>query len=319
MKRIIAASGVIVLLSIGGCSNNHTGSIDASGTLEAVEVNVSSKVTGQLMKLYVQEGSVVHQNDTVAVIDDATLQLQLKQAQAGVELADAQYLLLKNGARKEDLRSSEESVRQAESVASASETDFERMKELFSANSVTKKQYDDAESRHTVTQAQLVSARQNLQKLQHFARPEDLNAAKARIDQAKSQVDLIKKQISDSHILAPVSGTVTYKPVEVGELIGTGSIVVRISQLDHLELMIYVNEQELGKIQLGENAEVVIDTYPDKNYHGKVIYISPVAEFTPRNVQTKDERTKLVYGVKLQVENQSGDLKSGMPADAFLK
>ena len=310
---------LIILLSLIGCGNGHPGMIEASGTLEAVEVNISSKVPGQLVHLLVSEGSVLQEGDTIAVIDTENLKLQLQQAEAGIDLADAQYQLLKSGARKEDIKAAQEAVRQSESSTQTAEADFNRMKELYATHTVSQKQFEDTESRFTITQAQLTSARQNLEKLQHFARPEEITAAKARVDQARSQANLIRKQISDSYILSPVQGTVTYKPVEVGELIGAGSIVVRISQLQTLELMIYVNETELGKVKLGSQAEVTIDTYPDKKYSGKVIYISPVAEFTPRNVQTKDERTKLVFGVKLQVENNNGDLKSGMPADAFLR
>lgn len=316
-RRILIAV-VTALAMIIGCGKENA-AIESSGILEAVEVNVSAKTAGQLLRLLVKEGSAVQMGDTLAVIDHETQKLQLAQAQAGVDLAEAQLQLLKNGARVEDLQSAEEAVRQTESAFRTARSDFERIKELFSTNSVAKKQYEDAESRMTITQAQYNSAKQNLQKMQRFARVEELNAAKARVEQAKAQANLIKKQISDSYIIAPVSGTVTYKPVEVGELIGMGSIVVRISRLERMELMIYVNETELGKVKLNGSANVSTDTYPDKQYPATVVYISPVAEFTPRNVQTKDERTKLVFGVKLEVENSGNELKSGMPADAILQ
>lgn len=327
MKNRMSINSLIINLCITGvcsivlvgCNSKHDGSIESSGILETVEVNVASKVSGQLLQLNVREGDVVAKGDTIALIDNETQQIVLMQMQAGVDLADAQYRLLINGARSEDLNAAEETVRQSESSYQIAKSDFERIKELYSSHSVSKKQYEDSESRVIITKAQYNSAKQHLQKLHRFARPEDLSAAKARVDQAKAQLKMTKKQIIDSYIIAPVSGTITYKPVEEGELIGTGSIVVRISRLEKVELMIYVNETELGKVKLGSQADVVIDTYPDKNYSATVIYISPIAEFTPRNVQTKDERTKLVFGVKLEVENTTGDLKSGMPADAYLK
>lgn len=307
------------MVFVSGCGDGNHGSIEASGTLEAVEVNIASKTSGHLIRLNVEEGDKVNVGDTIAVIDHDMPALQLRQAIAGVDLAQAQYNLLNNGARKEDLRAAEENVRQAESAFQTAKADHERIKELFASNSVSKKQNEDAESRLTITQAQYISAQQNLQKLQRFARPEDIQAAKARVDQAKAQADLIRKQISDSYIVAPVAGTVTYKPVEVGELITTGTVLVRLSKLEKMELMIYVNETELGKVKLGSQADVMIDTYPDKRYPATVVYVSPIAEFTPRNVQTKDERTKLVFGVKLEVANQTGELKSGMPADALVQ
>ena len=154
--------------------------------------------------------------------------------------------------------------------------------------------------------------------MKRFARPEDLSAAKARVDQAKAQANLIKKQIVDSYIIAPVAGTITYKPVEEGELIGTGSIVVRISRLERMELMIYVPESQLPNVALNGTAEVKVDAFKGKSFSGRVVFISSVAEFTPKNIQTKEERTKLVFGVKIKVANPDGSLKAGLPADVTL-
>ena len=193
------------------------------------------------------------------------------------------------------------------------------MKQLLATKTVTQKQYDDAESRFIIAKAQVNSAEQSLGKLRRFARPEDLAAAKARAGQAKATADLLMKQLTDAVIVAPVSGTVTHKPFEEGELISIGSVVATISRLDKMDLMIYVNESELGRVKLGGSADVSIDTYPQKTFPGKVIYISPIAEFTPKNVQTKEDRTKLVFGVKLEVENNERALKSGMPADAIVR
>ncbi|MGD0339841.1 MAG: efflux RND transporter periplasmic adaptor subunit [Bacteroidota bacterium] len=319
MKQFISTISIGALFFMNGCGNNHRGAIEASGTLEAVEVSVSAKVPGQVEHLFIQEGSRVKKGDTLALLDRVTLEIQWRQAKGGVDLAEAQYRLLLNGARIEDVQQAEESVRQAESSYNNAKGDFDRMRELFELKTVTKKQYDDAESRLTITHAQLNSAKQNLQRLQRFARPEDLMAAKARLDQAKASADLIKKQLTDAAVLAPVSGIVTSKPVEEGELISTGGIVAKISRVEQLNLMIYVNENDLGKVKLGGAADIVIDTYPEKNFPGRVVYISPIAEFTPKNVQTKEDRTKLVFGVKLEVENHDGVLKGGMPADAYLK
>ncbi|MGA7160165.1 MAG: efflux RND transporter periplasmic adaptor subunit [Bacteroidota bacterium] len=316
---ILFATVVAVTMALAGCGNNHAGTIEASGTLEAVEVDVSSKVAGQIQILFVDEGSVVKSGDTLAILDHATVDIELEQAKAGVDLAEAQYKLLVIGTRSEDLRQAEEGLRQAASSYKTAKDDYERTRALFASKSVTQKELDDAESKYTIAQAANSSAEQNLQKLKHFARPEDITAAKARLDQATASADLLRKQISDAHIIAPVSGTVTHKPVEVGELVGVGTTIVTISRLETLNLMIYVGDTDLGKVKLGGAADLVIDTYPDRTFPAKVIYISPIAEFTPKNVQTKEDRTKLVFGVKLEAENKDGILKGGMPVDAYLK
>ncbi|MCX6133808.1 MAG: efflux RND transporter periplasmic adaptor subunit [Ignavibacteriales bacterium] len=302
-----------------GCGNGSKGAIEASGTLEATEVKVSAKVPGQIETIRVQEGSEVKAGDTLVILDRSTLVLQWKQAQAGFEVADAQHRLLLNGARSEDLRLGEEAQRQAEASFKSSNDDYARMKQLLATNTISKKQFDDAESRYTIARAQLNSAEQNLGKLRKFARPEDLAAAKARAGQARATADLLMKQLTDAVIIAPVAGTITHKPFEEGELVSMGAVIATIARLDKMELMIYVNESELGKVKLGGPADVSIDTYPQKTFPGKVMYISPIAEFTPKNVQTKEDRTKLVFGVKLEVENKERALKSGMPADAVVR
>jgi HlyD family secretion protein len=316
--KLLSLFFAAALAAVMGCSNDHKGTIEASGTLEATEVKVSAKVPGQIEQLLVQEGSQVKAGDTLAVLDHATLEFQWQQAQAGVELAQAQYQLLVKGSRSEDIRTAEEAVTQSRSSFENAETDYKRMKELFASHTVSQKQMDDAESRYTIASAQFSSAQQNLQKVKQFARPEDLAAARARVNQAQASADLLRKQLSDTHVLAPVSGTVTQKPVEIGESINTGSTVVTIAQLQTLNLMIYVNETELGKIKLGGTADVVIDTDAKATHTGKIVYISPIAEFTPKNVQTKEDRTKLVFGIKLEVANPNGVLKAGMPADAYV-
>jgi HlyD family secretion protein len=310
---------IIVAASVIGCGSNHKGTIEASGTLEATEVKVSAKVPGQIESIRVQEGSQVQAGDTLIILDRSTLQLQFRQAQAGFEVADAQYRLLINGARSEDIRLAEESLRQAEASFKNASADYARMKELLSSNTITRKQFDDAESRYTIAKAQMSSAEQGVAKLRKFARPEDLAAARGRASQAQASSDLLKKQLADAVVVAPVSGTVTHIPVEQGELMSMGSVAAAISRLDKMNLMIYVNETELGKAKLGGVADVYIDTYPDKSFPAKIVYVSPIAEFTPKNVQTKEDRTKLVFGVKLEIENKEGVLKSGMPADAYVR
>ena len=314
-QPIILALGIL----LWGCGNGNNGAIEASGTLEATEVKVSAKVSGQIESIRIDEGSEVKAGDTLVILDRSTLSLQFKQAQAGFEVADAQYKLLLNGARSEDLQLGEEALRQAEASYKSANDDYARMKQLLATNTVTKKQFDDAESHYTIAKAQLASAEQNLGKLHKFARPEDLAAARARASQARATADILMKQLTDAVIVAPVAGTVTHKPFEEGELAGIGAVVATIARLDKMELMIYVNETELGKVKLGGPAEVSIDTYPHKTFPGKVVYLSPIAEFTPKNVQTKEDRTKLVFGVKLEVENKDRALKSGMPADALVR
>ena len=256
----------IVIIALAGiaCGSGRTGSIKASGTIEATQVSVAAKTGGQILRLMVDEGGEVKPGDTIALIDHATLDLQLRQAQAGLALARAQL----DGDRR----------------------DSERNATLFASGSATAKQRDDAATRW--------------------------QGSRARYDQAAAAADLIRKQIADCAVTAPARGTVTVKAFEAGETVAPGATLVTISQLDRVNLMIYVTEQELARIKLGQQAQVSIDAFKNRTYAGTVVYVSPAAEFTPKNVQTTEDRVKQVFGVKLEIANASRELKPGLPADA---
>ncbi len=319
MKRKITALGLIVLAGLA-CSNGRDPNvISASGTIEAVEVNVASKVAGQVLSLSYKEGARVAAGDLLAVIDHASLDIQLRQAEAGVRQAEAQLALLVKGARSEDIRQAEAALTQADSAFKVAGDDAARMRELFKTGSVTSKQRDDAEARLTVATAQRSAAAEALGKLRRLARPEEVRAAEARLDQARAAADLLAKTIADCTITAPAGGVVTHKAVEAGELVTPGATVVTLTDLASVYVMIYVTELEIGRIKLGGAAEIRIDAFPGRPFPGTITYISPQAEFTPKNVQTKEDRVKLVFGVKVEIENKDGLLKPGLPADAVVR
>jgi len=308
-----------IFLFIYGCGNGNNGAkIEASGNIESTNVVVSSKVTGQVERLLKNEGNKVNSGDTVMILDHETLDIQLRQAIAGYESALAQYEMLKKGARQEDIKQVEEQLKQAQVNFDLAQKDKDRMTNLYNSKSITKKQFDDAIGRFDITQAQLTSAKENYTKIKNFARPEELKQAEANVNSKLASVDLLKKQIGDSYVISPINGFIVKKFVEMGETVSMMSSLFKVSDLSNIDLIIYVSEEELGKVQLGQTADVTTDSYPDKNYEGKVIYISPEAEFTPKNIQTKDERTKLVFAVKIRVDNPEFELKSGMPADAVI-
>jgi len=319
MKMRILCLGVMTVAGLACSGNGVKDVISASGTIEAVEVNVSAKVSGQVLELAVAEGTRVGPGDMLAAIDHATLDIQLRQAEAGVRLADAQLALLVKGARAEDIRQGEAALTQAEAALKMAEDDARRMSELLKTGSVTLKQNEDAEARLTVAEAQRRAMAEAVNKLRKLARPEEVQAAEARLAQAVAAVDLLKKTISDCLITAPSGGVITHKAVEPGELVAPGATVVTLVELDSVYVMIYVTEKELGRIRLGDAADVRIDAFPDRAFAGRVTHISPEAEFTPKNVQTKEDRVKLVFGVKVEIENKEGLLKPGLPADATIR
>jgi HlyD family secretion protein len=317
MKSVWLVILSFISLLIAGCNGgNDKNSVEATGTIETVNVVLSSKTSGEIKVLKLDEGDKVKQGDTIMIIDTQALNLQLKQQESGADMSRAQLDLLRNGARKEDILLAESSLKQAQVNYNQAKTDLDRLQKLYQTQTITKKQYDDAAAHSDLMNDQLSSAKENYSKVKNFARPEELKQAEAKFHQSVANADLIKKNINDSYIISPINGIVVKKYFEVGETVAPMSNLVKVSDLTNVELYIYITELELGKVKLGQKAEVTVDAFKDKKFEGKVTYISPEAEFTPKNIQTKDERTKLVFAVKIELANPNFELKAGMPADA---
>ncbi len=287
-----------------GCSGGDGPTISATGTIEATEITLSAQSGGQIKHIIADEGQLVREGDTLLIIDDTDWRYQLDQASGGYEMAEAQFQLALKGAREEDLIQAEANFKNADD-------DLRRMEELYRAKSVTEKQLDDAKTRFTVSQQIWEKTKRGLQK-------EEIDAARARRDQTKGLFNSLQKKVSDCNVVAPIAGSITKRFVEQGELVGIGTALYRISDLSLMDITIYVTEVDLPKVQLNQKAFVTVDAFPKKEYEGKVVFISSIAEFTPKNIQTNDERTKLVFSVKVKVPNPDGTLKAGVPADVIL-
>jgi HlyD family secretion protein len=314
-------SNNIIILSISlilsACGSPENGDIiSESGTIETDNVIISSLVSGEVKQLNVEEGAFVNAGDTLAIVDTEMLEIRLRQAEAAYKIASAQYSLLKNGAREEDLKSAESQKRQAQANFDLMKTERERVENLFKSNSISKNKVDEVNARYDVAHAQLDAATEQLNKLKNFARPEELAQAEAGVENSTANIDLIKKSINDSHITSPISGYIVKKFVNTGETVSPLSSLFKVTDLNLAELYVYVSETDLGRVKLGQQARIKVDSFPEKYFEGSVAYISPEAEFTPKTIQTKEERTKLVYAVKINIQNPSHELKAGMPADA---
>jgi HlyD family secretion protein len=308
---------VLIFIIFIGCSNNGDENvIEESGTIEATTVLLSARSAGEVKNIFFDEGDLVNIGDTLLIIDHEILIIRKKQALSQRDGAKAKLDLAITGAREEDIGLAEEQQYQAKSNYELAEKDFERMKELYQEQVITKKQYEDAETRYKISRSQFIASEENLKKIKNISRPEEITQLRANYQNALANLEMIDKQIKDCHIISPIEGFIVENYLELGETVNMGSSVFKISNLSTVELTVYVNEKDLGKVMLGQSAEVSIDTYSDRTYDGKVIYISPEAEFTPKNIQTKDERTKLVFKVKIKLSNPEFEMKSGMPADA---
>jgi HlyD family secretion protein len=303
--KYLSFSAVCAVTIFFGCGKNNNAVVTSTGTVEATDINISAQAGGIVQRLFVDEGSVVRAGDTLLTIDDVDWRFQYDQAAAGFIMAESQYRLAVKGSRMEDIVQSEANYQNAES-------DLKRMEGLWQTKSITEKQLDDARTRSTV-------ARQTWEKTKRGSRPEEIEFARGRLDQAKAQMASLRKRLEDCIVRAPINGIVTKRFVEAGELVGSGTSLVRLDDLSSLDITIYISEVDLPKIALGQSASVRIGAFQNRTFEGHVIFISPIAEFTPKNIQTNDERTKLVFAVKIKVPNADGTLKAGIPADVTLR
>ena len=312
-----AALAILTAAALIGCADDGLdGAIEASGTIEATETDVAAKVPGIVLSVRVTEGMTVSRGDTVALIDHADLDWQLAQAAAGEDLARANLRLALNGPQPEDIAQTRAAVRLAETQVSAAETDLARVERLASTGTAPLKQLDDARARRDGAAAALDMAHATLAKLEAGTRPEQVDAARAGVAQAEARAAGIQQRIDDSVVRAPVSGTVTERLMEPGEMANPGSALVTITSLDDAWLQVFLTEVEVGAIRLGQPVNVFLDAAPNTPMPGRVSHISPTAEFTPKNVQTKQDRVKLVFGVRIALDNSGGVYKPGLPADA---
>jgi HlyD family secretion protein len=315
MSRVFIVLAAVLAAACGNGKDPDV--IAASGHVEATEVRLSSKVAGNVETIPIQEGDRVTAGQEIARIDTTDARLALAAAVAERAQADAERRLRVAGSRREDIGEGEAQVERARADLRGAQEDLERMEKLLASGSGTDKARDDARTRRDVAAATLEAAGERLRKLRAGSRPEEIDAAAARVAGADARIAQLQQQIADAVVKSPVDGVVTEKLAEHGELLTRGAGLVVISELARPWLTVYLPEPDLGRIRLGQDAEVATDSGQQRT--GRVIFVSPQAEFTPKNVQTPDERAKLVYKVKIALENADGLFKPGMPAEARLR
>lgn len=324
---------VVLFCAVGTACRSDTPqeSVRATGHVEVTEVRLAPEAGGRVIELAIDEGSRIARGDVILRLDTRDAELALQRAKADHAAADAQRRLVEAGARPEDIRQAEAQVAAASSEQAAAraelasaERDLERFEALLRTNAGSVKQRDDAATRADIARDRLKGAGdrvrasdETLRRLRAGSRREEIDAARARADGAAAQVATIEKMLADATLFSPVAGIVTEKLVEQGEIIAARTPVAVVADLDRAWADVFVPEPTVPRLRLGQTATIFTDA-GGPGIEGKVTWISPKAEFTPRNVQTADERSKLVYRVRVTVDNQDGVLKQGMPVEADL-
>jgi HlyD family secretion protein len=293
--RRVALILIMTGITAWACSRSQGENFAGSGTLEATEVELSALLAGRVFRVIPHEGDMVDEGDTVVVLDTEQFELQREQLEKG--LAELEL----------GIKQAAQGVKQANIAYDAIEKNYNRILNLYEKNVATQSQYDEVKAKYDAAKAQLKQAR--------LARESLL----AKRETLKAQMKLINWQIQEGVIKASISGQVLERFIQPGEVVRQGQAVLTLADLSVMKMKVYLAEPDMGKIKLNDIMKVKVDAFPQITLDGTVVWISPEAEFTPKNVQTRDARAELVYAVKLEIENPDGDLKIGMPADAFFK
>jgi len=302
-----------------GCSADDGRAVLASGQIEATEVRLGTKVGGVVAYVLVDEGDVVRVGQVLAALDTVDLVLARRQAAAERDQAAALDALTRAGGRSEDVAGARAAVALRRSDLDGAERDFTRAQALLDSGTGSTKTRDDARVRRDMAAAALRQAEEVERRTVRGARAEERAGSAAALARAEARLAAVEQQLRDATVRAPLAGVISEKLVEAGELVTPGTGLLIVTDLAHPWLTAFVTGADLPRVRIGGRARVTTDLKGDPGHAGTVAAVASTAEFTPRNVQTRDERARLVYRVKIRLENADGRFKPGMPADARIE
>lgn len=296
-------------------SSNNSETIEASGLIEAIETEIRAKVQGEVKEIYVQEGDKIKKGDLLCLQDDEKLLIQLNQVRAGLQGSRSKLELFKKGTKKELIAVAKNQLEEAGKELELAKKNDERLTKLLSEGAVSETQKEQADLRLKAAQEGHKSASENYQLLLRGKEKEEIEMVEAEINGYQAQEQFLQSQIQDTRVVSPVDGFLEIKHIEKGELALPGTLLFSLIDLDQTYVNAYLPERQIGRIKIGNSVEVTSDSFPEKIFKGRVDYISDQAEFAPKNIQTKEERLKLVFRIKSYLQNTQGELKPGMPVD----
>lgn len=327
MKRIISIIAILAAAGIAAANfypqwfqkRSAENVLKLSGNIEAHESLVSFKVTGRIIDLPVDEGMTMKAGALLARLDSADYQQQVDIDQATARVRDQQLALGLAGSRDQDIEAARQSVIDAQADLEQKQRDYARYEALCEKGEIAAKTRDDAAIAVTRAQATLARQQQIYSELVEGTRKEELAVDRSQVREARQELDMARIRLGYTTLRAPYDGVVLVRQAELGEVVSPGTPIITLADLRNIWLRVYVPETDLGKIRWGQCAEIRTDTFPGKVYQGRIAVISSEAEFTPKSVQTEQERVTLVYQVRIDVENPNEELKPGMPADAYIQ
>ncbi|CAM2995702.1 HlyD family efflux transporter periplasmic adaptor subunit [Acinetobacter celticus] len=323
MKKIIIA-GIVVMVVIVAITaywvmnkdEDSVNELTLYGNVDIRQVSLAFEGSGRIKALNVQEGDHVQEGQVLAVLDTQALEIQAKQAQAQLVVQQQAVDEQDAGTRPEEIAQAKAQVVSAQAQLDKATKDLQRYQALFNSTggkAISKQEIDGAQSNVNTAIASVKERQANLVLLEKGARKEDRTAAKAQVDVTKANLDLMQYKIAQSQLRSPVNAVVRARLQEVGDMTTAQKTVYTLALTNPKWVRVYANEADLSEIKIGSTAQVIRDSKPNQPIQGTIGYISSVAEFTPKTVQTEDIRTTLVYEVRVYVQDPNDQLKMGQP------
>jgi HlyD family secretion protein len=292
----------------------------ASGTVEATEARLGFTAAGRIQEIRVREGDRIEAGTELARLDRTELEARRAQAVAQVAAGRAQLSELERGSRPEEVAQGRAAVSGVHEKLLDAERDLDRTRRLFEGGAVPREHLDKAAMSVEIARSQKTQADEQLRLLEQGPRREKIEAQRAQVAQAQAAVQAIDAALANTIIVAQFDATVTVRHREPGEIVSPGAAVLTLMNADDRWVRIYVPANRIGAVGLGMRVSITSDTFPEKAYPGDVVFIASQAEFTPKSVQTTEERVRLVYAVKVRIlDDPDLELKPGMPADVRLE
>jgi len=288
------------------------------GNVDIREVNLGFRVSGRILEVLRDEGDEVKAGEILARLDDEPYRRDAEQSRGQVGSLQAHLQMLEAGNRPQEIAQARALVREREVSSSNAQRIYKRQEELLGSKAVSIQERDDAEAAYHEADARLKSAREQLNLLEAGFRAEEIAQARADLARAQAALASTELHVQDTVLKAPADGVVLTRAQEPGAILQPGTTVLTVSLKRPVWVRAYVNEPDLGRIHPGAKVKVYTGTRPANPYSGQVGYISPRAEFTPKNVETTELRTSLVYRLRVVVDNPDDALRQGMPVTVVL-
>jgi len=323
MKKIIIVMLILCVGALGfyavksymeNAKYNRKGFASGNGRLEATEISVAAKLAGRLEKVYVEEGALVRKGDKLALMQLNVLEAELAQAKAQKLECEAQL-----GVKESELTAAQATLKQKQSSFAGAEKRFKRHAELKKQNTISTQEYENAETNYLTSQAELAAAAAGVKQSEA-----EIEAAKANIKVADAKIARVQADIDDSLLNSPCRGRVQYRVAEPGEVLQSGAGVINLVDMHDVYMTFFLPETLAGKVKIGAAARIVLDALPEVAIPATISYVSSVAQFTPKTVETKEERQKLMFRIKAKIapellEKYVDYIKTGLPGEAWVQ